>query len=103
MIGEQIDIDFSKRARREDPETSKDAAARAGEFAHGHYALILGALGIHGPQTIYELASRTGLSHVQVARRLPEMASSTPQMVRRTENTRPSPSGRDCKVWEALR
>lgn len=96
-------LDFTKRARRTDPQTSHEAAETVGQFAHGHYALILGSLGLHGMQTIYELATRTGLSHVQVARRLPEMEAVVPPMVRRTERTRPSPSGRGCTVWEAMR
>jgi hypothetical protein len=100
MSEPQLPLDFSKRARRADPQTSHDAAASAGEFAHGHYALILGSLGLHGEQTIYQLAEHTGLSHVQVARRLPEMADAVPAMAKRTNRTRPSPSGRDCTVWE---
>jgi hypothetical protein len=92
----QIDIDFSKRARSRDPETSHRAAAKAVSFAHGHYALIIGSLGLHGPQTIYELAANIGLTHVQVARRLPEIT----EVVCRTGKTRPGPTGRDCGVWD---
>lgn len=96
-----MDLDLAKRrARSTDPQTSHEAAAAANELAQGHYALILGALGLHGAQTIYELADRTGLSAVQVARRLPEMAATAPAMARRTTRTRPSPSGRGCTVWE---
>lgn len=102
MIGDQIDIDFTTRARGTDPQTSHDAAATAGDFAHGHYALILGALATRDG-TIYELAERTKLSHVQVARRLPEMRDAVPAKVRQTDKTRPGPSGRACVVWEAAR
>lgn len=100
MSEPQLPLDFTTRARRSDPQTSHDAAAGAGEFAHGHYALILGSLGLHGAQTIYEIADHTGLSHVQVARRLPEMAQMVPPMARRTDRTRPGRSGRECLVWE---
>jgi hypothetical protein len=91
----QIDIDFSKRARSSDPETSHAAARKAVNFAHGHYAKIIGALKLFGPQTIYELAANTGLTHVQVARRMPELS----EVVCRTEETRPSPTGNPCRVW----
>ena len=93
----QLDIDFSKRARRSDPETSHAAARAAGAFAHGHYALILGALA-EGPKTIYEIAARTGLDHVQVARRMSELQSNPPRVVR-TGTTRPGPTGHKCAVW----
>jgi hypothetical protein len=93
----QLDIDFSKRARSGDPETSHAAARNAVTFAHGHHALVLGALKLYGPQTIYELAERTKLSPVQVARRLPELAP----MAYRTGEQRPSPTGNACGVWAA--
>lgn len=94
----QLALEFT-RARRGDPETSKSAARNVENFAHGHYALILGALKLHGPATIYELADRTSLTHVQVARRLPEMSA----MVERTGEKRPSPSGNACGVWRLKR
>lgn len=90
----QLALEFT-RARRDDPETSKAAARNVENFAHGHYALIAGALKLHGPGTIYELAAWTKLSHVQVARRLPEMSA----IAERTGEKRPSPSGNGCGVW----
>lgn len=58
-------------ARRRDPETSHEAAKRAASFADGHRTRILAAL--EGALTIKELAQRTGLDHVAIARRMPEL------------------------------
>ena len=95
----QLALDFSKRARRRDPDTSKLAAARLGEFAHDHHAKILGSLVTQGKGTIYEIAARTGLDHVAVARRLPELEAL--MVAQPTKETKPSPKGRACRVWEA--
>jgi len=62
------------RARRRDPETSKEAASRVKGFAAGHYARIMAALRL-GPATYAEIAERAELERHAVARRLPEMAS----------------------------
>ena len=62
------------RARRRDPETSKEAASRVKGFAAGHYARIMAALRL-GPATYVEIADRAELERHAVARRLPEMAS----------------------------
>jgi predicted ArsR family transcriptional regulator len=95
----QLDLDFFKRARRSDPETSKAAAARVAEFEHAHHAVIVGSLLTQGPGTIHEIAARTGLDHVAIARRLPELEQL--RVARPTAETRPSPKGRACRVWEA--
>ncbi len=60
------------RARRTDPQTSHDAAKAAERFATTHMGRILAALKAHGPSTPAELADHTGLTVVQVCRRLPE-------------------------------
>lgn len=95
-----LELDFSKRARGSDPETSHEAAGRIKDFAGGHYALVLGSIGLHGPQTIYELASSTRLSHVQVARRTAELHDAG--RIKPSGATRKSPSGRQCRVWELV-
>lgn len=97
----QLDLDFraAQRARRDDPETSKAAAAGASDFAAAHLAKILGSLVTQGKATIYELADRTGLDHVAVARRLPELEER--QVARPTSEKRAGPTGRACRVWEA--
>lgn len=61
------------RSRKRDRETSKEAAAKVGRFAAGHYARIMAALRL-GPATYVEIAERCGLERHAVARRLPEMA-----------------------------
>jgi len=94
----QLELDMSQRARRSDPETSHEAAARAKDFTSGHYAAIRLALLEHGPMSIYEIGTKTGLTHVQVARRTAEMNG---VMIERTSDKRPSPSGRGCHVWRA--
>lgn len=86
------------RARRSDPETSQIAAGFAREFAARHAAKIWCALKDDGPATIYELAERTGLDHVQIARRLSELQ---PVLAEPTGETRVGPSGRPCRVWRA--
>lgn len=68
----QIGFDLRPLARRRDPETSKGAAAKAASFASHHRDLIERALA-QGNGTIYELGARIGLTHVQVARRMPEL------------------------------
>ena len=88
------------RARKRDPETSHKAAGRVGEFQMDHYARILEALD-RGPATIYQLADRTGLTHVQVARRTTELETKG-LIATLPEETRLSPSGRSCRVWKAL-
>lgn len=88
------------RARREDPATSQLAAAAAKDLAGEHYCAILDALDA-GDGTIYELALRTGLTHVQVARRMPELEKALKATT--TDETRASPSGRACRVWTRYR
>lgn len=61
------------RARRTDPQTSHDAAKAAEKFATTHMGRILSALKAHGPSTPRELECHTGLTVVQLCRRLPEM------------------------------
>ena len=84
------------RARNTDPDTSHYTAERAGSLAAQHYDAIKRALAT-GPGTIYQLADITGLSHVQVARRLPELEKFG--LAETTGETRSSPSGRPCRVW----
>lgn len=60
------------RARRHDPATSHAAAERASRFSESHAGRIHVAL-MAGPQTAHELAERTGLTVVQIDRRLPEL------------------------------
>lgn len=95
----QMPLDFTTRARRDDPVTSHQAAARVVEFAHAHHAVIVGSLMSQGSGTIYEIGERVGLDHVQVARRMAELEAL--QVARPTTETKTSPKGRACRVWEA--
>lgn len=85
-------------ARRSDPATSHAAAASMGKAARDHHEAILGVL--WRPMTIYHIAKLTGLDHVQVARRMPELEQLG--QVRPTGGTEAGPSGRQCRVWERV-
>ena len=61
------------RARRTDPSTSHAAAAKAARFAASHAGRIHAALREIGTATAHDIAQVTGLSVVQVDRRLPEL------------------------------
>lgn len=78
-------------ARRMDPQTSKDAARKAVSFANNHRDRIHAALST--PGTIYQLAERTGLDHVAIARRLPEL-----QRMGLAEPTADKVDG--CRIWQ---
>jgi DNA-binding transcriptional ArsR family regulator len=60
------------RARRTDPSTSKTAAKNAERFAASHAGRILEELR-KGPRTAAGLSAMTGVTLVQIDRRLPEM------------------------------
>jgi len=99
--GIQLAIEFDARthARRGDPGTSHEAAARVREFASGHCAVILTTLREYGGQTIDEIAKRTHLTAVQVARRLPDLQKAGKAAP--TGEERLSASGRPERVWRA--
>lgn len=60
------------RARLFDPHTSQQAAAQAAVFAGSHCERIQAALQ-DGPMSAKEISRATGLTVVQVDRRLPEL------------------------------
>lgn len=85
-------------ARRSDPPTSKASALSVERFAGEQYARILWALKHGGSATIHELAERCiGLGDHQIGKRLPELEAAG--KIRQTGETRPSPAGRQCRVW----
>lgn len=91
-------------ARRTDPATSHAAAVAAKRLAREHAHKIVTALRL-GPATIYGLAERTGLNHVQVARRMKELQADNRvrrQRVGDKNVTQPSPNGCPCCVWEIV-
>ena len=85
-------------ARRDDPDTSKEAAARVSEFKARHLALIADALSAGG-KTKDEIAAVTRLDHIAVARRMKE--GEERKLWRRTDQRRASRTGRREIVWEA--
>ena len=97
----QAAFDFESNARQTDPWTSHVAASRAREFAGGHIGTILACLQDHGPQTIDEIAKRTHLTSVQVARRTADMQRL--KLAEPTGSTRLSASGRPERVWAVVR
>lgn len=93
-------VSFQHLARRNDPQTSKDAAARVAEFAAGHRAEILAALKRGGPSSPERLAEISGLDRIAICRRLPELerdGTAAP-----TGETVPTKAGRSQRVWKAL-
>lgn len=60
------------RVRAHDPITSIEAAERSLSFSNNHAGRILAALCRRGMATAHELSLDTGLTVVQVDRRLPE-------------------------------
>lgn len=75
-------------------------AARTNEFAAAHYQKILTALSEIGKGSIYDVADRAGMSHVQVARRTAEMDGKRIRTI--PGEKRRSPSGRPCRVWTPI-
>ncbi len=89
-------------ARRTDPRTSHEAARSmlAGSEAQResvYWALLRGSR----PMTAHEIATSSGLTQVQVCRRLPERESDG--RAEPTNDTRPGPTGRASRCWQLRR
>ena len=87
-------------ARNTDPYTSHDAANVAVIFRGTHCQRIFNALEANGPSTAHEIATRTGLTVVQIDRRLPDL------MEEGRANVLLYPNGTDvvrggARVWQA--
>lgn len=93
----QLSFDDAPRSRSGDPASSHAAARRSRSFAQAHADAIRNALRRDGPATIHDLAARTGIDAVAVARRMSELQRSGAAVP--TNDTRPSPSGPPCRVW----
>lgn len=96
----QLDIFAEPMARATDPATSHAAAAQARTFAKSHSLRILECLRLYGRSTAKMLGTYTGLSVVQVDRRLPDLQRAGLARVVQVE-------GRDMerggfRVWEAV-
>jgi len=71
-VSEQLSIfDPPPRARRRDPKTSHQAAAKVAKVTPSQRNIIMARL--TRPMDAYEIAAATGFSQVQVCRRLPEL------------------------------
>jgi hypothetical protein len=86
------------RARNNDALTSHEAAFHALTFAKHYRARILAVL--IRPMTIYDIAEQTGLDHVQIARRMPELQ--TMGLARPTGATERGRTGGMCRLWEKV-
>jgi predicted ArsR family transcriptional regulator len=93
----QLTFDEIRRARTDDPATSKDAARQSHGLASEHRRQILAALEGGVELTAGEIAVRCGLTSLQVSRRMAELRSDGEIVA--TTNTRPTPSGRPAQVW----
>lgn len=87
-------------ARASDPITSVIAGERAALFAGNHYVRILAALGEEKSLTAAELEQITGLTVVQIDRRLPELQRQGLTRVVQFEGSDLMRNG--YRVWEAV-
>lgn len=95
----QADLfDPARLARREDPQTSKDAASGARELQAHHEHLIVNALHYMGERggTKDEIAEVCGIDSVAVARRMAKLRDEGRVA---EEGTRTLASGRQGTVW----
>lgn len=89
------------RARNSDPATSHHAAAMSARFANSHGNRIVEALKAHGRMSPVGIGGMTGLTVVQVDRRLVELQRAGRVQVVKDEAGNPVVwSG--CRVWEAV-
>lgn len=85
-------------ARRRDPDTSKAAAEKAKDLAAKHHGLIFECLARNGKAGKDAIARLTGLTGVQVGRRMHELAAE--RIVKPTGARVLSSSGRLETEWE---
>ncbi len=95
-----IDFDAATHARRSDPGTSKDSAAKVREFAAGQCADILAVLREKGPMTCDEIAKHSHLMAHQINKRTADLFKAG--LASPTGETRLSASGRSERVWRAI-
>lgn len=82
-------------ARRADPETSKQAAAKVNTAKLE--SKVLYTLNAYGPQTAHEIAERTGIALVSISPRLRPLANKG--KISETFERRKTPSGATAIVW----
>lgn len=86
--------------RARDPLSSVLAAERVPNFANGHYARILAALANGRQATPHEMQAPTGLTVVQIDRRLPELLRYGKARVVQIDGQ--DLMRRGARVWEAV-
>jgi predicted ArsR family transcriptional regulator len=94
-------IETKRLARRADPQTSHEAAARVHEFKAGHHIKILTALRRLGQAGAEQVASLAGIDSYAARKRLPELERLG--YVRVVDGaTRKTSTGRHERVWVAV-
>lgn len=95
---EMPDLGLREHVRAQDPGTSIAAAEKARGAAKHHCEAIVRALEQHGDMTVREIGARVGLTHVQVARRMPDLKRAGLAEVVQTSSGRDLERG-GCRVW----
>ena len=93
-----IDFDAATHARRSDPGTSKEAAARVREFAAGQCAAILAVLREKGPLGAEQIAAYLSIEPYSTRKRLADLehaGRAKPLPLQRV-----TASGRHERIWE---
>jgi predicted ArsR family transcriptional regulator len=98
MLPGQLDMLEWAKARRTDPDTSKQAAGKVNTTALE--AAVFGALKAHGPQTINEVADVLRLSLVTVSPRFAPLRDKG--LIKDSGVRRLGEAGRSRIVWEIV-
>jgi predicted ArsR family transcriptional regulator len=96
----QLGLRTEAHARRRDPNTSRAAATHAEKFAGSQADRVLACLKRFGPQGKTKISKRTGLTGVQVDRRLPDLKAQG--LALPTHQTEPSDAGVSERIWVAV-
>lgn len=98
----QLSMEFqpSRLARKSDPATSHEAAARVKEFGRSHHQLILSALRRFTKAGAEQIAAATKLDAYSVRKRTAELCKRG--LIRTTGDVRKTASGRSERVWEEV-
>ena len=91
---------FTPLARTTDPETSKTAGRSMRKGAAVQRDQIVNALRAHGPMHHAEIDRTMAWPHPTAARRMKELVRM--ELVRDTGRTRPTETGRNATVYEAM-
>jgi DNA-binding MarR family transcriptional regulator len=89
---------FEAVARRSDPETSKQAAAKVD--THKLESDVLYALHEYGPMTAHQIAEKCRMPLVSISPRLKPLEAKG--KVRKTSERRKTPSGATAIVWKVV-